>query len=208
MFQRGDIADLDMPFEQGGISFAIIGSTRSGKSYAMRWIWDKFFKKHITILMTLSRQSDIYTPLKKKALISCGFFPELIAEPMKINRETNNKYKFCLIFDDLAMEGKTSEQMTRLLTVGRNHSASALICGQKLQMLNSTGRANVNYILCFKQITDSAIEDTIKTYLRSYFPPNMKLGEMCRMYKEATQDHNFFCVDTLNDRCFISKIAD
>jgi hypothetical protein len=208
MFERGDVSELEMPFETGGVSFALIGSTRSGKSYAMRWLWDKFFKKHITILMTLSRQSDIYKPLKKKALMSCGFFPQLIAEPMRINRETDNHYKFCLIFDDLSMEGKTSEQMTKLLTIGRNCGMSAIICGQKLEMLNATGRANVNFIFCFKQNTDTAVENTVKTYMKSYFPPTMKLSEMCRIYKDATQNHMFFCIDTLNDRCFLSKIED
>lgn len=208
MFEFHSVGDLEMPFGTGGVSFALIGSTRSGKSFAMRWLWDRYFKKHITILMTLSRQSEIYKPLQKKALMSCGFFPELIAEPMKINRETDNHYKFCLIFDDLAMEGKTSEQMTKLLTIGRNAGMSALICGQKLEMLNATGRANVNYILCFKQNTDTAVENTVKTYMKSYFPVGMKLSEMCRIYKEATQEHRFFCIDTLHDKCFISKIEE
>ena len=208
MFDRMNIDNLDMPFASGGVSFALVGSTRSGKSYAMKYIWDKHFKKHITMLMTLSKHADIYAPMKKKALVASGFFPDLIADPMKINRDTNNKYKFCLIFDDLAMDGKTDKQMTKLLTIGRNSGMSAIICGQRLQMLNSTGRANINYILCFKQNTDTAVEDTVKTYLRSYFPVGMNLVEMCRVYKEATQDHNFFCVDTLNDKCFISKIQE
>lgn len=208
MFNRINFDDLKVDFSLGGVSFALIGSTKSGKSFAMRWIWDKFFKKHISILMTLSRQSDIYAPLKKKALVASGFFPSLISEPMKINRNTNNHYKFCLIFDDLAMDGKSSEQMTKLLTIGRNHGTSAIICGQKLEMLNATGRGNVNFILCFNQITDSAIENTVKTYLRSYFPPGMRIAEMCKIYKEATLDHNFFIIDALNGKCFLSKIDD
>jgi hypothetical protein len=118
----------------------------------------------------------------------------------------NNKYNFCLIFDDLALDGKNDAEMTRLLTVGRNSGMSAIICGQRLQMLNATGRANVNYICLFKQNTDTAVEDTIKTYLRSYFPSSLSIPEMCSMYKEMTQDHNFFCIDTLNDKCYVSKI--
>jgi hypothetical protein len=73
-------------------------------------------------------------------------------------------------------------------------------------MLNSTGRSNINYVCCFKQNTESAIEDTIKTFLRSYFPKDMKITDMISMYKELTQDHNFFVIDTLNDEIFISKI--
>jgi hypothetical protein len=83
---------------------------------------------------------------------------------------------------------------------------SAIICGQKMTMLSSTGRSNINYILCFKQNTESAIEDTIKCFLRSYFPSDMKLTDMIKAYKSLTEEHNFILVDTLNDKCYISKI--
>jgi hypothetical protein len=204
-FERKHIDSLTLP-ENKAMSFACIGSTRSGKSYAVSYLWEKIFKKHITVLMTLSGHSDIYKPFKKKAVITDGFHPELIEEPMHINKCTKNAYDFCLIFDDLALEGKNNENMTKLLTIGRNSGMSAIISGQKMTMLSSTGRSNINYILCFKQNTETAIEDTIKTYLRSYFPKGMKLTEMISLYKDLTQDHNFFCVDALNDQCFLSKI--
>jgi hypothetical protein len=203
-FKFKSIDSLQLP-TNGGASFALIGSTRSGKSTAMVYLWEKYFKKHITFLMTLSKQADIYKPLQK-VLISCGYKKELISEPMKLNRETNNKYDFCLIFDDLATDGKNADEMTKLLTIGRNSAMSAILCGQKMTMLNATGRSNCNYILCFKQNTDSAVKDTVETYLRSYFPPAMSVSEMCRVYKELTQDHQFLCIDTLNDEVFLSKI--
>ena len=204
-FKRCDIGDLEMP-PNGGASFALIGSTRSGKSTAMCYIWERFFKKYITILMTHSTQADIYKPFKKACAISEGYHKQLISEPMKINRETNNHYKFCLIFDDLAMSGKSDNEMTKLLTIGRNSNMSAIICGQRLQMLNATGRSNVNFICCFRQNTDTATKDTVETYLRSYFPPGMTVAEMCKMYKELTADHQFFLIDTLNDTIYLSKL--
>lgn len=205
LFKRRTIDSLEVP-KNGGMSFALIGSTRSGKSTAMLCIYEKYFKKHITFLMTLSSQADIYKPLQKTALISTGYKKELIDEPMKLNRETKNHYKFCLIFDDLAMDGKNDSEMTKLLSIGRNSGMSAIISGQKMTMLNATGRSNVNYVLCFKQNTDTAVKDTVETFLRSYFPPGMSISEMCRIYKELTKEHNFLCIDTLNDEVFISKI--
>lgn len=204
-FERKSIDSLNFP-DNRAMSFACIGSTRSGKTYAVCHLWEKLFKKHITFLMTLSGHGDIYKPFKKKAVIVDGFHSDLIEEPMNINKHTKNCYDFCLIFDDLALEGKTSDTMTKLLTIGRNSGMSAIISGQKMTMLSSTGRSNINFVLCFKQNTETAIEDTIKTYLRSYFPKGMKMTEMISMYKDLTQDHNFFCVDTLGDLCFISKI--
>jgi hypothetical protein len=204
-FETMHISDLETP-ENGCFSFACIGSTRSGKSYAINYIYEKFFKKHLCMLMTLSSHSDIYKGFKKSAVITDGFHEELIDEPMKIGKLTNNHYKFCLIFDDLCLDGKNGPAMTKLLTIGRNSGMSCIISGQKMTMLNATGRSNVNYVLCFRQNTESAIEDTIKTFLRSYFPKHLKISEMVSLYKEMTEDHHFFLVDCLNDKCFISKI--
>lgn len=190
----------------GGASFLLLGSTRSGKSVATCYLYEKYFKKHITFLMTHSTQAEIYKPFTKSAIISPGYFKELIEEPMRINRETKNSYEFCLVFDDLALSGKNDKEMTKLLTIGRNSNMSAIISGQKMTMLNATGRANCNYILCFRQNTDAAITDTVKTYMRSYFPTNMSLVEMCACYKQMTQDHQFFVIDTLNDEMYLCKI--
>jgi len=204
-FEKMHIKELETP-ENGCFSFCCIGSTRSGKSYAINYIYENFFKKHLCMLMTLSSHADIYKGFKKNAVIVDGFHEELIDEPMKINKETNNHYPFCLIFDDLCLDGKNGASMTKLLTIGRNSGMSCIISGQKMTMLNSTGRANVNYILCFKQNTETAIEDTIKTFLRSYMPKHLKLTEMIALYKELTNDHHFFLVDCLNDKCYLSKI--
>ena len=204
-FPAGNIDDLEPP-QNGGCSFLMVGSTRSGKSTAMLHIWERLFKKHITFLMTHSTQADIYKPLAKAAAISPGFFPELITEPMTINRETKNHYDFCLIYDDLALTGKNDTEMTKLLTVGRNSGMSAIICGQRLQMLNPSGRANCNYVCLFKLNTDLAIKDVVETYLRSYMPVGTPMNDMIRIYKEVTADHSFFFINTLEDTVSICKI--
>jgi len=204
-FERKHIDKLELP-ENGNMSFCCIGSTRSGKSYATTYIYEKIFKKYITFLMTLTTHGEIYKPFKKTAVISEGFNENLVEEPMLINRETNNHYKFCCIMDDLVLDGKNDKAMTKLLTVGRNFGMSAILCGQKMTMLSSTGRSNINFVLCFKQNTENAIEDTIKCFLRSYMPKDMKMTDMIRLYKDHTNDHNFFLIDTLNDKCYISKI--
>jgi len=204
LFKMKHIDSLKLP-ENNAMSFCMIGSTRSGKSFAINHIWEQIFKKHITILMTQSSHADVYKQFQKQVICD-GFKKELIDEPMKINKETKNHYNFCIIFDDLVLKGKNDESMTKLLTIGRNSGMSAIISGQKMTMLSATGRSNINYVCCFKQNTDTAIEDTIKTFLRSYFPKHLKMSEMVSLYKELTMDHHFFCIDTLNDECFISKI--
>ncbi len=204
-FERKDLSVLKIP-ENQNCSFACIGSTRSGKSYAMKHIWNTYFKKHITILLTHSGHAEIYRDFKKTVCLSDGFHKELIDEPMKINKLTNDQYHFCVIFDDLGMDGKISDSMTNLLTRGRNCGMSCIYAGQKLTMLSATGRSNINYILCFAQNTDSEIENTIKCFLRSYFPKGMRIPEMVALYRQLTMDHHFICVDTLDNQVFIGKI--
>ena len=204
-FEFRSLDTIKMP-ENNCLSFLCIGSTKSGKSYAINHIWETYFKKHITLLMSLSSHHQIYDGFRKKAVISEGFNKKLIDEPMKINKLTKNHYSFCVITDDLPLEGKNSDSMIKLLTIGRNSGMS--FCGgiQKATMLNATGRTNCNIILCFHQNTDTEIEATIKTFLRSYFPKGLTLPEMISMYRDLTKDHQFICFDTLNGDCFLSKI--
>lgn len=204
-FPSGDVCKIDMP-TNGGCSFLLLGSTRSGKSTAMLAIYEKFFKKHITMLLTHSSHADIYKPLQKCAIVCPGFHPELVTEPMQLNRATKNCYDFCLIFDDLAMDGKNDHDMTKLLTIGRNSGMSAIICAQRLQMLNPSGRANCNYVCLFRLNTDSAIKDAIDTYLRSYLPPGLSTNDAIRLYKETTADHHFFLVNTLEDTVHVCRV--
>lgn len=198
--------DTIQPPTNGGFSFALLGSTRCGKSTLMIWLYEHFFKKDITFLMTLSNQVEIYKPMKQKAIVCPDYMPSLIEKAIKINKETVNHYDFCFIFDDLALNGKNDKTMTRLLTTGRNSGCSAIISGQKLTMLSSTGRSNVNIICMFRQITDSATEDIIKNYLRSWFPKSMKIADMISEYKRLTSDHHFIVLNTLTDEVFLSKL--
>lgn len=204
-FERKDLSCIQIPENQNH-SWACIGSTRSGKTYAMKHIWNTYFKKHITILMTHSGHAEIYRDFKKTVCLSEGFHKELIDEPMRLNKATNDQYHFCVIFDDLGIDGKISNSMTSLLTRGRNCGMSCIYAGQKMTMLSATGRSNINYILCFSQNTDSEIENTIKCFLRSYFPKGMRLPEMIALYRTLTMDHHFICVDTLDNKVFIGKI--
>ena len=206
MFERNHIKDLKIDKSLGGCSFAVIGSTKSGKSYCMNYIVKAFFKKHITFLMSLTCHGDVYDPFRKDGIIAEKFCPELIEEAFLINKKTANEYDFLFVFDDLALDGKNDKMMTRLLTTGRNIGSSAICTGQKATMLSATGRSNCNYVCLFYQNTDTEIEASIKSWLRSFFPRGMTIPEMVSIYREMTKDHNFFLVDTLESKCYISKI--
>lgn len=192
---------IDTP-ENGCFSFGLIGSTRSGKSVAMLWLYENYFKEHITLMATGSAQADIYKPLKKNG-ISPAFYPEILIESMTLNQKTNNKYKFLHIIDDM-LDGKNSKALAKLLCIGRNNGQSTIICGQDITIINSVGRTNLNYVLLFRLNSLLSIEKVIKTYLRHVLPG--KLDEQIKTYVELTTNHYFFCVDFLANDVFISKI--
>lgn len=190
---------------KGGNSIAMIGSTRSGKSTALAYILDKYFKKHISVLMTNSPQADVYKGMKH-CIQSPQYIPKVLKDMYAINRETGNHYDFLTILDDVVTGVKFDKEILKLLTIYRNSDMSAIITAQAVTLLNSAGRTNINFVLLFKLNSDEQIEKCVKFYLSSYFPPGMRMLDKIRYYRAATEDHHFFVVDTLNGGVYRTKI--
>jgi hypothetical protein len=196
--------DTIEPPENNCFSFGLIGSTRSGKSVAMLWLWEKYFREHITVMTTGSAQASIYKPLMKHAVVSPAYYSELIKEPMVLNQKTGNKYKFLEIFDDM-LDGKNSKALAKLLCIGRNNGMSTIICAQELTILNSIGRTNLNYMLLFRLNSQVAVEKVVRNYLRHVLPKG-PIEEQCAIYNQLTQDHYFFVCDFLANQTFLCKL--
>ena len=179
-------------------TFAIIGSSKSGKTTFLKYLVKKYFDEEIKILHTQSPACDIYNDIKKDCIFIPAFVPDIIKETYKINKETKNHYNFLHIIDDV-IGAKNNPQMTRALCLYRNSGISTIVCGQDLYLLNANGRANVNYACLFYQNTDGRIEDNIKAFLRSYFPRSLSMDEKIDLYKRLTFDHAFLFIDNLNN---------
>jgi GTPase SAR1 family protein len=178
-------------------TFAIIGSSKSGKTTFLKYLVKKYFNEEIKILHTQSPSADIYNDIKTECVFIPAFIPDIIKETYKINKETKNYYNFLHIIDDV-IGAKNNPQMTRALCLYRNSGISTIISGQDLTLLNANGRANVNYVCLFYQNTDGRIEDNIKAFLRSYFPRSLTMDEKIDLYKQLTKDHAFLLIDNLN----------
>jgi len=193
---------IEVP-ENGCFSFGLIGSTRSGKSCMMLYLWETYFKEHICLMSTGSAQADIYKPLKKTTAIAPAFYPEILKESMTLNQKTNNKYKFLHIIDDM-LDGKNSKSLAKLLCIGRNNGQSTIICGQDLTIINAVGRTNLNFVCLFRLNSLMSVEKVVKNYLRHVLPGN--LDEQIKTYVRLTNDHHFFLVDFLANEVFLSKL--
>ena len=191
--------DLKMPdVKTGGASILMIGSTRSGKSTALKYILDNHYKKHVGVLFSQSVNANAYKDMNYPLIAkSSAFVPELIHDMYVINKETDNHYPFLVIIDDCPLV-RSDKELLKLTTIYRNSGLSSIICCQNLGMLNPTCRSNINFVMLFQLNNTEAIEKTIKTFLRGYLPQGWNYDMKIKWYKEQTQDHHFLLIDNLN----------
>lgn len=195
---------LDLP-ETGGCSIALIGSTRAGKSHCLIKLLNMYFKNHCAVMMTGSPQAPVYRGAPKHIIQAPQLIPRVIKDMYMVNRETDNKYEFLCVLDDIVTQVKFNPEILKLLTIYRNSNVSAIISAQAMTLLNAAGRTNINFVLLFKLNSDEQAERVIKAYLNSYFPVGMKMAEKIRAYRLACEDHHMFIIDNLNGRVFRSK---
>ena len=177
-------------------SFAVIGSSKSGKTTFLKYLLKKHFGDDLKIFFTQSPQAEIYQSIKKECAFAPAYIPDIIKQAYKINKETKNHYPFLFIIDDV-IGVKHDAQMTKALCLYRNSNCSTLVCGQDLTLLSATGRANVNHTILMAQRTDNRCEDNIKNFLRSYLPRSLSVEEKIELYKRLTADHCFLHIDNL-----------
>ena len=195
----------DTPFElklpdvaTGGCSILMIGSTRSGKSTALKHVMDKYFKKHVGVLFSQSIKANAYKDMNYPLMAKgCAYVPEIIHDMYVINKETKNHYPFMVIIDDHPLV-RADKELLKLTTIYRNSGLSSITCCQNLGMLNPTCRSNINFVCLFYLNNTEAIEKTVKTFLRGYFPQGWNYDQKIAEYQRLTADHHFLFIDNLN----------
>ena len=198
---------LEMPpVDTGGCSILMLGSGRSGKTTALKWLLDNYFEKHLGILFSQSAKSNAYNQMKYPHMpLSSVFIPECMNDAYHINKETKNHYPFLFVLDDCPL-AKNDKELLKLLTIYRNSAVSGIVCVQSPTLLNPTCRSNFTFVMLFKQNSTEQIEQTIKGWLRGYFPKGWSYEQKIAWYKKATEDHRFILIDNWNGTICLSKI--
>ena len=202
---------LDLPpVASGGCSILCLGSGRSGKTTALKYIIDKYFENHLGIIFSQSAKADAYRQMKYPDLpLSSVFIPECMNDAYHINKETKNLYPFLFVLDDCPL-AKNDKELLKLLTIYRNSGISGIVCVQSPTLLNPTCRSNFTFVMLFKQNSTEQIEQTIKGWLRGYFPKGWSYEQKIAWYKQATSDHHFLLIDNWNgtiQRCKIDIVS-
>ena len=200
-----NLASLELPDPKFGCSFIMCGSTRSGKTTLLNYLYKKHFQHHISVLMSNSLNSDAYDMLKKHCVSGDFYFPEVLKDMYKINHETKNHYEFLAIIDDVP-DKREDQEMKRLMTIYRNSRISSIVCAQTATMINKMSRSNINYVLLGRMNSSSEVERNIKDYLQGHLPTNMKMTEKIFWYKEATSNYQWIVLDNINGLMFMTRL--
>jgi hypothetical protein len=199
--------NIEMP-TNGGVSIMLIGASRAGKSCLMKYLYRKHFSKHISVMFSMNRHADIYKDLDEKVMISDHFHSGLIRDAHEINSLCDNKFPFLFISDDYVDNKiKNDPEITRCMTLYRNANVSSMWSFQGRTLMSAVGRNNANYICIFKQQTPLEFENVIKEFLSMWLPTGMTMREMVDFCKEATMDHQFFFIDNIEGKCYLTKLS-
>ena len=192
----------------GGISIMLIGASRSGKTTLLKYLYKTHFSKYITTMFSMNRHADIYSDLSDKVMVADKFHHELLRESHEINTLCGNKFPFLFISDDYVDHSiKNNPEITRAMTIYRNANVSSIWPFQGRTLMSAVGRNNANYICVLKQQTPLEWENVIKEFLSMWLPTGMTMKEMVEFCKAATVDHQFFMIDNIEGKCFLTKLT-
>lgn len=201
-----NIDTLNLPDDSTGCSIVMIGSTRSGKTTLLNYLFKKHFSKYISCLMSGSLNSGSYKLLEKSCIVSDMFHGEVLKDMYLINHKTKNHYKFCAIIDDIT-DHKGDKETLKLFTIYRNSRISTILCAQATTMMSKTTRANINVVCLGRLNNDSEIEAVIKNYLTSFFPTKLFMAEKIGLYRQLTDDHHWLILNQVDNDIFRTKLA-
>jgi len=195
--------EVELPDKKtGGVSFCLMGATRSGKTTLLKYILQEYFSRHITVLMSNSIHAPIYKEIDG-CIKSPIYSHKVIKEGYEINRKTNNHYPFLYVLDDI-VDKKHDKELLKMLTIYRNSGLSTIISLQSPILMNTAGRGNINFVCLGKMNSDENIEKVVRMYLMSFLTG--KIDDKIRQYKMLTEDHNWFMVNNLTGEVYRFKI--
>ncbi len=191
------------PREEGGTTSLVLGASKSGKSTKMKDIVKKYYsndKDFIIFLMADNAfNSRVYKDMDKSIIKLDFFSEELIRALNRIQKRTNNKYRFLFIIDDIITE-RNSKLILKLFLTMRNADCSTIMMLQSPTLLAKNSRYNTNNVILMKFNNNESIEQIADLYLGyDEFYKLPKLHDKIRAYKEYTKDYKYIYIDLLND---------
>ena len=196
-------ADVDLRLDQKtGNSTVLFGASKSGKSTLLMYLYRKYYEKTVAVLFTESPQIQLYQR-HHKLVVANDFYPDVVRDAHKINKNTKNKYPFTFLVDDI-VDQKDNMILRKMILVLRNSNISSLVSLQAPTLLHKQNRGSVNNYVFFRFNTDEQTEVIIRTFLMSHLPGNME--QKIKTYKTMTADHGFIYYDPRDDKISLHRL--
>jgi hypothetical protein len=191
--------------ETGGITIAMIGSTRSGKTTLLKHSLLNIFDSHLGVLMSPSLHAPVYEEMGKKMVKCPTYVPAVIDEMYKINKETKNHYPFLVVLDDV-VTAKFDKTLMKSFTIYRNSGITTVMSVQNPIILNSVTRGNINIILLGYLNSDEACEKAIRMFCYTSIK-GKNIEEKIHEYKRLTADHHWLMINHLTGEMTRFKLS-
>ena len=190
--------------ESGGVTIAMIGSTRSGKTTLLKHAVMKIFDEHIGVLMSPSLHAPVYKEMAKGMVKCPEYVPKVIDEMYSINRKTKNHYPFVVVLDDI-ITAKFDKTLLKSFTIYRNSGITTIMSVQNPIILNSVTRGNINFVCLGYLNSDEACEKIIRMFCFASIE-GRNIEEKIHTYKRLTADHHWLMINHLDGECFRFKL--
>jgi hypothetical protein len=202
---------LDMDITKTGVGLCIYGSGKSGKTFLLRHILDKYVSgKGCAILMAENIHSSSYSEYPSDIIKTDGYSPALIKAAARINKRLNNRYAFTFILDDI-IDKKNDAKLESLYLTLRNCKLSVITLQQCVQNMKSTSRSNSNIHIFKKFNSPITVENYILKHYLGNYPPFKDLSTkdaVALYFKITNTDYNFFVLDSLNNTLILCRGTD
>lgn len=187
-------------------STILIGQSRSGKSVLIDYIFNRFFTSHITVLFTPNYQSPVYERIRNNPNVSVSpfFIPHIIGMMNEINQESNNKYKFLIILDDI-VDARYKLQLEQLVLSLRNSNISSIIGIQWPPLIKPNVRNNANNVCFFSFLNSEGRKRILTDFLYGMFG-DISMKIQMKLYKQLTDDHHFIFNNNYSGETYMCKI--
>lgn len=196
--------NLDVDINDDAYTICIYGSSKSGKTFFLKWLLKKYFSsnKLITTLMSPSIVKNVYKDIDKKIIKSDKYQPRVMRAFRKIQQRTGSKYRFLTVLDDV-VDSKSSKQIRSAILTDRNLFLNFIICLQYSNLLDKGNRGSINYYIFKKYNNNEIVEGVMDLFLGGYepFAGQKKMIDKVNLYKRILNNkENFILLNTLDDK--------
>lgn len=200
--------DFNELFKKGeGYTCAIFGSSRSGKTTFLTWLYKNYLSKNYDIKIMFSTNSHIeaYKVFKENdGHLLDKFNNDLCLCLHNIQKKTQNYYNICLLMDD-EINQKNNKTLKNSFVTWRNANISTFVSLQSSGMLDKHARNCIHRLVLMK-INNEELIDLVDRLLISIIPtPNNlyriydKKQYLYNWYIKNTSDYNFIIIDMLDN---------